>query len=67
MKIGKACAIFGQINSEKYTVEEKGAAILRVLEMPTHNGITKDTMLEVIGFLLHLAFDVEQESEVADE
>ena len=67
MNIGTACAIFLQINSEKYTVEEKGAAILRVLEMPTHNGITKSAMLEVIKFLLYLAFDVKQESEVADE
>jgi hypothetical protein len=24
MKIGKACAIFQQIDSDKYTVEEKG-------------------------------------------
>ena len=31
MKIGTACAIFLQINSEKYTDEEKGTAILEVL------------------------------------
>lgn len=36
MKIGTACAIFLQINSEKYTDEEKGTAILEVLKMPTH-------------------------------
>lgn len=41
MKIGTACAIFLQINSEKYTDEEKGTAILEVLKMPTHNGIFK--------------------------
>lgn len=41
MKIGTACAIFLQINSEKYTDEEKGTAILEVLKMPTHNGISK--------------------------
>lgn len=34
MKIGTACAIFLQINSEKYTDEEKGTAILEVLKMP---------------------------------
>ena len=67
MKIGTACAIFLQINSEKYTDEEKGTAILEVLKMPTHNGISKSAMLEVIGYLLNLAFDVPEESEVADE
>ena len=58
MKIGKACAIFMQIDSDKYTVEEKGTAIYEVLQMPTHNGITKGNMLSVINFLLRLAFDV---------
>ena len=67
MKIGTACAIFLQINSEKYTDEEKGTAILEVLKMPTHNGISKSAMLEVIGYLLNLAFDVPEESEAADE
>ena len=67
MKIGTACAIFLQINSEKYTDEEKGTAILKVLKMPTHNGITKDAMLEVIEYLLNLAFDVPEGSEVAND
>lgn len=65
MKIGKACAIFMQIESDKYTVEEKGMAILEVLKMPTHNGVTKDSMLRVIKFLLYLAFNVpEQEAKI---
>ena len=46
--------VFMQIDSDKYTVEEKGTAILEVLKMPTHNGITKDAMLRVIKFLLYL-------------
>ena len=66
MNIGTACAIFLQINSGKYTDEEKGTAIHEVLKMPTHNGITKDAMLEVIGYLLNLAFDIPEGSEVAD-
>lgn len=66
MKIGTACKIFLQINSDKYTDEEKGTAIHEVLKMPTHYGITKDAMLEVIGYLLNLAFDVPEGSEVAD-
>ncbi len=67
MKIGTACAIFLQINSEKYTDEEKGTAILEVLKMPTHNEISKSAMLEVIGYLLNLAFDVPKESVTAEE
>ena len=38
-----------------------------VLKMPTHNGISKSAMLEVVGYLLNLAFDVPEESGVADE
>lgn len=61
MNIGKACAIFVQIESDKYTLEEKGTAIYKVLQMPTHNGITKAKMLSVINFLLRLAYDVPEE------
>lgn len=60
MRIGKACAIFLNIDSAAYTDEEKGTAILRVLKMPTHNGITKAAMLKVINYLLRLAFDVKE-------
>lgn len=51
MGIGKACAIFMQIESDKYTDEEKATAIYHVLKMPTHNGVTKDAMLAVIKWL----------------
>ncbi len=63
MKLGKAYAIFLNIDSAAYTDEEKGEAILHVLKMETHNGITKATMLKVIDYLLHLAFDVQEEQE----
>lgn len=62
MRINIACGIFSQINSEKYTDEEKGEAILEVLKMPTHNCISKVVMLEVIGYLLSLAFDIPEET-----
>ena len=61
MGIGKSCAIFDNIDSDKYTVEEKGAAILDVVRMPTHNGMPKESMLRVIRFLLPLAYDVPEE------
>lgn len=62
MNIGKACAIFDQIESEKYTPEEKGEAILLVAQMPTHMSITKGAMLKVIWWLLNLAFDIPKDA-----
>ena len=58
MNIGKAVAIFANIESPDYTDEEKGTAIMQVTQMPTHNGITKTAMLKVICWLLNLAFDL---------
>ncbi len=58
MNIGKAIAIFANIESSAYTDEEKGTAIMQVALMPTHNGITKTAMLKVIWWLLNLAFDL---------
>ena len=45
MNIGKACGIFKQIESDKYTDIEKTIAIDSVLNMETHNGVTKDEIL----------------------
>ena len=55
MNIGKACAIFEQIESERYTDEEKLLAIREVIEMPTHNGVTKDTILNAFRWLWNYA------------
>lgn len=60
MTIGTAVGIFQNIDREDIHDEEKGTAILNVLDMPTHNGITKECMLRVIRYLLHLAFDFEE-------
>ena len=59
MNIGKACGIFSDIENENYTAEEKGEAILQVVQMNTHMGITKKSMLKVIWWLLNLVFDLE--------
>jgi len=66
MNIGKACAIFLNIDSPDYTVEEKGTAIMQVVQMPTHNGMTKTAMLKVIWWLLNLAFDLSGEKKGAE-
>lgn len=63
MNIGKAVAIFTNIESDKYTVEEKGTAIMLVSQMVTHNGITKTAMLKVIWWLLNMCFDLPEGTE----
>ena len=63
MKIGKACAVFMQIESDQYTDDEKATAIYHVIKMPTHIGVTKDAMLAVIKWLFDKLWDVEGEGE----
>lgn len=58
MKIVRAWKIFANIDSECYTTEEKGQAIMQVCGAATHNSITKAMMLRVIWWLLNLAFEV---------
>lgn len=61
MSLGEAYIIFSNIDSKDYTDEQKGAAILAVSRMETHNSIKKSAMLKVIDYLLHLAFEVPEE------
>ena len=63
MNTGRACAIFYNITSPDYSMEEKGEAIYRVVNMDTHNGIKKSAMLDVIRFLLDLCYDIEKPEE----
>ncbi len=51
MNIGRAVAVFADIDSDNYSEEEKALAIYVVLNMPTHMGIKKDEMLCVIKWL----------------
>lgn len=59
MKIGKACAIFLNIDSPDYGPNEKGRAIQIVTDMATHNGVSKDSMLRVIKWLWGWVFSEE--------
>lgn len=63
MNIGKACAIFAQIDGDKYTEEEKAMAIYQVMQMPTHNGVAKDKCFAVIKYLFDKLYEVEAQDE----
>ena len=57
MNIGKACGIFKQIDNEKYTKQEKLNAVKLVIGMPTHNGITKDEILNAFRWFFDWAVE----------
>lgn len=57
MKIGLACAIFEQINSDNYTDQEKLHAIKEVIAMPTHNGIRKDEIMAAFRWFFEWAVE----------
>ena len=63
MTIGKARAIFEQLDSDKFTEAEKGEAILRVTRMETINSVTKASLLKAVKYLLELAFEICEETE----
>ncbi len=51
MNIGKAFAVFQQIESKKYTKDEKYEAIHDVINAATINSITKRQVLDVASYL----------------
>ena len=60
MRISKACVIFNHMDSPEYSDEEKALAIKMVLEMPTHNGITKDQILNATRWLWEQCWQIEE-------
>ena len=52
MGLGKTNAIFKNLDSDKYSNIEKVTAIKIVIDMETHNGITKDEILKAFNWLL---------------
>ena len=60
MSIGEARRIFDNIDSQQYTDEQKGEAILRVLKMETHNSVTKESLLKAIRYMFDLCFEVQK-------
>ncbi len=53
MNIGNAFAVFQQIESKKYTKDEKYEAIHDVINAATINGITKKQVLNVVSWLFN--------------
>lgn len=67
ISIGKANAIFKQITSDNYSEDEKLRSILIVLDMPTHNGITKDMILKAFRWLFDYAIEVGPEVRLTEK
>jgi hypothetical protein len=60
MNIGKAVAICENLDSEKYSLEEKAFAIREVMNMPTHMGVRKDTLIGMIKWLWNFNLEVSE-------
>lgn len=60
MRIGQAYKILDNIDSDEYTVEEKGTAIRVILDMETHNGVTKTVLLRALNWLWNEHFEIIQ-------
>ena len=62
MNLGKANAIFRQLEDDRFTEEEKLEAIMLVLDMPTHNGITKDAILDAFRWFFDYCIEEVEQS-----
>lgn len=61
MNTGRAKAIFDNIENATESMEEKGLAIRTVLDMETHNSVTKAQILKVMDWMWNQIFEWEQE------
>jgi hypothetical protein len=61
MGIGEAYKIFKNILSDKYTVEEKGVAIKVILDMDTHNSVSKAMLMRALRWLWNEHFEWKDE------
>lgn len=60
MSMGTAYVIFQNIDNPDISTEEKAAAIFKIINMETHNSVTKASMLKALRWLLELSFDIEE-------
>lgn len=59
MNLGTAQTIFENIDSDKYTVEEKCLAIYMIMNQDTHNGVRKADVLKVLRWLWNQHFELQ--------
>lgn len=57
---GRVWLILNNINSQFFTDEEKGEALWHVLNLTTHNGVSKKKILEWCDWLWGKVFEVEK-------
>jgi hypothetical protein len=63
MNIGMARAIFDNLNDCKQPMEVKGLAIRKVIDMETHNSVTKYQMLKAMDWMWNQIFELKQEGD----
>lgn len=51
MNFGQAYKILDNIDSEEYTENEKAMSIRVILDMETHNGVTKPVLFKAMNWL----------------
>lgn len=61
MEFAEARQIFKNIKSDKYTDEEKGAAIYRIIRAETINCISKGEIMNVVRWLFFRCFEIDIE------
>jgi len=67
MNIGKALSIFGNLDDCNETIETKGLAIRMVIDMETHNSVTKKQMLGALNWMWNQIFELCEKSEKEGE
>lgn len=63
MDKGTAIKIFNNIFDDTYTIEEKGLAIRKVIDMETDNSIRKSKMWVAMNWMWEQIFELKQENE----
>ncbi len=58
MSIGKAVVICENLDSDEYSIEDKLLAVHEVMNMPTHMGVVKDTLIGIIRWLWNFNLEV---------
>ncbi len=56
MDKGTAIKIFNNIFDDTYTIEEKGLAIRKIIDMETHNSVSKSKMLVAMNWMWEQIF-----------